>query len=237
MLKDYRNYLVVIIVLALSACTSVKTNKLTLDEASNLKGKTVAYTKYIKPPSFVALTAANVQFGLIGHATAVSSGNSMIRNNNIEDPAEHIAKSLANTLSEKHNVKVVLTDKTIGKKKKMKKMKNIISLYSDYDYILDVRTKSWGSVYYLSDWNNYIVMYDVHARLIEQKSKNVIFEHYCSNKPEFENPDDAPTYKELEQGVRLKEELQKSVSFCIEEIKKETNLLVDEKTAITNSEK
>ena len=66
-----------------SACTTIKTNELSNEESVSLKDKTLIYSKYQELPDFAAQTAVNVQFGLIGAATAISNGNKLIQNNEI----------------------------------------------------------------------------------------------------------------------------------------------------------
>ncbi|UPW17657.1 hypothetical protein M0C34_15615 [Agarivorans sp. TSD2052] len=175
-----------------------------------------AFNLYIIVLDFPAQTAANVQFGLLGLATVISNGNAMIVNNKVEDPALDIARELANGLSNSYRVKVIDDDSRVVT---TPEVPNIISLYSEYDYILDVRTLSWSSIYYPSDWDNYRVSYHVHARLIDQEKGNVIAEEVCNNMPEYEDTGKAPSYAELEKGDALKRELARSVEYCVEHIR------------------
>ncbi|MGY5452402.1 hypothetical protein ACVFI8_15895 [Agarivorans sp. MS3-6] len=175
-----------------------------------------AFNLYIIVLDFPAQTAANVQFGLLGLATAISNGNAMIVNNKVEDPALDIARELANGLSNSYRVKVIDDDSRVVN---TPELPNVISLYSEYDYILDLRTLSWSSIYYPSDWDNYRVSYQVHARLIDREKGNVIVEEVCNNMPEYEDTEKAPSYAELEKGDALKRELARSVEYCVEHIR------------------
>ncbi|GAD03164.1 hypothetical protein F9L16_09445 [Agarivorans sp. B2Z047] len=205
-----------VVVLSLTACSTIKTKPLDANESLSLADKSLVYTRYSALPDFAAQTAANVQFGLLGLASAISSGNAMIVNNQIEDPALDIARELASGLSDSYKVKVVDDE---SKSVTIPELPNIIELYSDYDYILDVRTLSWSSIYYTSDWDNYRVSYQVHARLIDREKGIVIAEEACNNMPEYADTEQGPSYVELESGEGLKRELARSVEFCVEHIR------------------
>jgi len=215
--------LTLLFTLFLQACTTVKTNELTQEETGQLKEKTVTLARYETLPDFAAQTAANVQFGLLGVATAISNGNDMIQNNNIQDPALDISKELASGLEENYDMKLVVAD---GLFAKSKKVRDIAKTYEEYDFVLDVKTLGWRSIYFPNDWNSYRVMYAAHARLIDTSSSRVIAEEVCQHIPEYKDTNMAPSYKELQKGVRLKEELAKSVSYCVDHIRAKARLPV-----------
>jgi len=216
MVNNFRKYLCVIGMLSISACSTMKTNILTVDESNVLKEKSLIYTTSDELPDFPAQTAVNVQFGVFGVATAISNGNEMVKNNNTEAPAIAIAKELAKGLSEEQNIRVINNKNIISSSDKIN---DLVQLHNDYDLILDVRTIGWGSIYYVSDWDNYKVMYNVHARLIDQKTEEIIAEEVCSSAPEYKETDDAPSYESLENGNGLNQELLRSVDYCIDHIR------------------
>ncbi|GAB3527587.1 hypothetical protein [Photobacterium alginatilyticum] len=197
-------------------CTTIKTNELTLDESQKLKNRSVVLNKYDALPDFPAQTALNVQFGLIGFATAVSNGNDMIINNQVKDPARDIAKELGSGLSENYNVKVVEAEETVSAESDVA---DLVKSHAGYDYILDVKTLGWGSIYFLDDFDNYKVMYTAHARLIDTATEVTIVEELCSYVPDYVETNDAPSYEQLEDGTGLKRELSKSVDYCVDRIR------------------
>ena len=196
-------------------CATVKTDELTVEEAVGFEDKTVVLSQYDQLPDFPAQTATNVQFGMIGFATAVSNGNAMIEENGIQDPAREISRQLAEGLEKNFNLKVINNEELVANSKKLT---SLVEVYQGYDYILDVRTLGWGSTYFPTDWNSYRVMYSAHARLIDASSQEVIAEELCNFKPEFEDTNDAPSYDDLKSGEGLKRELDKSVAHCVEYI-------------------
>ncbi len=197
-------------------CATIKTDELTAVEATQLQDKSMVLTQYNELPDFSATTAVNVQFGLIGALTAIENGNTIIENNKIEDPARSVAEKLAEGITDNYQVTIATTEHQVPLKTKVK---GLIELHSDFDYILDVKSLGWGSMYFTSDWNNYIVSYRTHARLIEVATEKVIAEEVCLFWPEFEDTNAAPSYEELENGVGLKRELDKAVDYCVNHIR------------------
>lgn len=196
-------------------CTTVKQYALTPDESSKLNDKTIAVTKYNEKPDFLAQTAANVQFGFLGIATAISSGNEMISKNKINDPAESISLKLLGKLKKHYSVKDIKINKAIPLDSKLD---DVIGVYGNADYVLDVQTIGWSSIHFSTDWNNYKVTYTAHAKLIDVKNKAAVLEATCTYTPEYTDTNQAPTYQELENGTGLKAALEKSIEYCVENI-------------------
>lgn len=208
-------------ILLASGCSTIKNDALTVEESAQLSQKTLVLSRYNELPDFPAQTALNVQFGLIGFATAVENGNTIIANNQIADPAYSIAQKLAEGIAAKHQVNVIELELSIALGTEIDEL---VQQYSDYDYILDIKTLGWGSIYFPSDWDNYRVSYATHARLIETKSKKVVVEGSCSHIPEYEDTNDAPSYEELEDGTGLRKSLANSVELCVDYIRTHTQL-------------
>ena len=206
---------IISLMLTTVGCATVKKDELTTDEASTLKNKSVVASRYNELPDFAAQTAANVQFGLLGLASAISSGNSMIKNNKIEDPAISIANKIADGLKANQNMKVVQSTDSVSAKASND---DLIKTYGTSDYILDVKTTAWSSIYFPTDWDNYRVFYTAQARLIDVKSNQIIIEETCTHAPEYTDTNTAPSYISLENGSGLKESLNKSIEYCVNQI-------------------
>jgi len=198
--------------LIVTGCATVTTDELSVAESEEMSEKTVVMSRYKELPDFVAQTATNAQFGLLGLAAAKSNGNAMIQKNNIADPAIDISRQLAAGLGENYNLKVVENGEL---KSESGKLENLVEVYQGYDYILDVRTLGWRSIHFPTDWNSYKVLYAAHAKLIDAASQSVVAEELCNYIPEYEDSNDAPSYEELENGKGLRSELEKSVSYCV----------------------
>jgi hypothetical protein len=214
--------LLAVVLISLVGCSTVKQKELTGAEADQLQGKALGYSRYSELPDFIAQTPVNVQFGLLGVAAAVSNGNSMIRDNNIEDPALGMAKQLADELAAAQKMTIINASIAV----ESAGLDAVVAAYPQVDYILDVRTRGWSSIYYVSDFNNYKVAYSVYARLIDRKAKMVLAEKACSYTPIYEDTNKAPSYHELEQGVGLSSQLVQSVDYCSNDFRKILGLAV-----------
>lgn len=215
MISIIRFVFVLAMVFTVVGCASFQTDELTAEESNNLGDKTVVMSRYSELPDFPAKTATNVQFGILGHATAVSNGNAMIEDNNIEDPAVEISKQLVQGLENGYGLTIIESD---AKLDGPGELNDIAEVYKGADYVLDVRTVGWNSFYFKSDWNSYRVSYAAHARLVDTNGMAVIAEEVCNFSPEFEDTNDAPSYDELKNGEGLRRELGKAVSYCVDYI-------------------
>ncbi|MEH6567012.1 MAG: hypothetical protein V7756_16950 [Halopseudomonas sp.] len=197
-------------------CSSVKTKVLAPDTATAFSGKNLLLSKYNELPDFPAQTAVNVQFGLVGVLTAISNGNAIIRRNNIQDPAMGISRQLAQGMQANHGFNVTeATDFAAVKSD----VPALAARYQDYDYVLDVKTLGWSSIYFPTDWDNYRVIYSAHARLISVETGQVVAEQVCSHVPDYADTNQAPSYVQLENGTGLNATLNKSIEYCVDHIR------------------
>ncbi|PKF48994.1 hypothetical protein [Enterovibrio nigricans] len=203
------------ILLLNTACSTIPTDSLTNEEAVALEGKALTYSQYDELPDFPAQTALNVQFGLLGVLSAIESGNTILENNQISDPALDIAKDLAKGIEENYDVNIIENDKVISVDAGLS---DVVAAYDEYDYVVDVKTTGWGSIYYLEDWDNYKLSYGAHARLIDVKEKEVVVEVQCFTQPAYDDSNEGPSYEQLENGEGLKKEIARAVEICVDYI-------------------
>ena len=183
----------------LTGCVSTKIVPLQQARMATLQGKTLTILKREKP-SFAATTAGKATLGIIGAVAMVAKGNSIVRENDIADPAGYIAEQLAGDLANAHSMTVVPAGESA-------------------DVLLDVQTVNWGFAYFPTDFDNYRVLYGAKLRLMDNRSRKVLAEGFCGRKPE--KSDSAPGYEELlaDQAARLKQELTASADHCIAEFR------------------
>ncbi|MEH6368017.1 MULTISPECIES: hypothetical protein [Pseudomonadaceae] len=215
-MKALITVLLVAISLLSVGCSSVKTKVLAPDTATAFSGKNLVLSKYNELPDFPAQTAVNVQFGVVGVLTAISNGNAIIRRNNIQDPALGISRQLAQGMQGSHGFNVTEAADFVAVKSDVPEL---VSRYRDYDYVLDVKTLGWSSIYFPTDWDNYRVIYTAHARLISVDSGQVVAEQLCSHVPDYADTNQAPSYVQLENGRGLKATLNKSIEYCVDHIR------------------
>lgn len=183
----------------LTGCVSTKFVPLQQAQMATLQGKTLTVVKREKPP-FVAGTAGKATFALIGTLAMIAKGDSIVRENNIEDPAGYIAEQLAGDLVNAHSMTVVPAGRGA-------------------DILLDVQTVNWSFVYFPTDWNSYRVIYGAKLRLLDNRSRKTLAEGFCGREPQ--KSDSAPGYDELlaNQAARLKQELTAGADHCIAEFR------------------
>ena len=79
---------------SLTLVSCVGTRETPLANPGILSQKTAARTTRAVP-AFAAMTPGKASVGMIGAALMISSGNQIIRSNQVEDPADWISKELA----------------------------------------------------------------------------------------------------------------------------------------------
>lgn len=202
-------------------CVSTKNVPVADNDIDDFRNHTVTVSKR-GVPDFAASTAGKASFGLIGAAVMISEGNKIIRENEVEDPANYISDQLVSVLSDKYGLVSIDTN---ASELESEDVNNISRVCKDADYVLDVRTINWSFIYFPSDWNNYRVIYSSKLRLIDTKKSIAVAEGFCSRVPEKD--ENAPSYDELlsNNAERLKNELKVSADHCIDQFKKNVFML------------
>lgn len=166
------------------------------------------------------MTAGKAGFGLIGGLAMISAGNKIVKDHQIEDPANLIRQELISALVAQRGLTLIETKDIVAESGDAKVL---ASKYKQADTLLDVQTINWSFGYFATDWNNYRVVYSVKLRMIDTRSGKMLAEGFCSRIPE--KSADAPNYEQLlaNDAERLKSELHKSAESCLGELK--TNAL------------
>jgi hypothetical protein len=204
-----------------NGCVTVRDLPIDQGVISTLSGKSIITVKRTMP-GFSAMTAdkmaAGSLFGAIGGAVAgasmIRSGNALVRENNIPDPAYEIAERIARAMETKYDITYAgisdaeITDDDVSK---------LAAFHKRTSFALDIRTINWGFLYYPLYWTRYRVIYAARMRLIDTNSAGVLAEGGCYSLRD--KIDTAPTYEELlENGAsRLKAEIEDAVIDCAQE--------------------
>lgn len=208
----FNKLIIVFAVVATSACTTIQHMPMSAESSSKLQGKSLAITQY-PMPDFAAFTAGKAAFGLLGSLAMISEGNSIIRENGIDDPARKISRDLAGLLVATRAMQlkprsvVEASSDEIG---------TLVSLYPGADYLLDVKTFGWMFSYYPTDWARYKVTYSARLRLIETSNKRVVAETLCRGaQGDDQNP---PTKDQLleNQAALLKTYFDRAADSCVQ---------------------
>lgn len=201
--------------LLVSGCVSTKNVPVNDAATSEIQGKSITTAKR-EMPDFAAMTAGKAMFAMVGAVAMISAGNGIIRDNQVEDPANYISATLVAGLTEKYKLSVVNNDGILVADESPDKL---AAQYASSDYLLDVRTINWSFAYFPTDWDSYRVMYSAKLRLINTDNGQVVAESFCARLPE--KTEAAPSYNELlaNQAQRLKDELRAAADYCVGEFK------------------
>lgn len=164
-----------LLLLAAGASAKGKVVPLSEADAAALRGKTVALTLHERA-SFTAGTAGKATFGLFGAAAMISTGNKLVDENGVQDPAIQVRAQLAALLRDTYGANVLEVD---AQATDATKPKEIAALHPQADYVLDVRSTGWMFFYYPSDWNSYWVNYTVQSQLVDTKTARQVSNMAC----------------------------------------------------------
>lgn len=209
-------YLIGAVVVAMTAgCATVSHTPLSPEASQQLNGKSVSPTQY-PMPDFAAFTAGKAAFAMVGVVAMISEGNSIVRENEIPDPAVKISQGLVDRLVAARQTSIVPSNGPLASDD----LDAIISASPSANYIVDVKTFNWLFTYYPSDWFHYRVLYNARLRLIDTKANKVIAETMCKTvQGDDKNP---PTKDQLldNKAALLKEYLDKGAAACIDVLAK-----------------
>lgn len=200
-----------------TGCASVSKVPMAAATGSAMKEQTVTQTARPKP-AFTAMTAGKAAFGMLGAMAMISAGNDIIAGNQVADPADEIARGLADALKTSRGARIApgATSVSVDDPAAIS-----AAVGGAAKYVLDVQTVGWSFGYFPTDWTHYRVMYTAKARLIDTTSKSVVAEGGCSRMPDTNAG--APTYNELmaDNAARLKKELSIAAGICTSQLKTE----------------
>jgi len=201
----------------LTGCATPAPRALDAAGVAAVHEQTVALTTRPKP-DFAAMTPAAAPFALVGAVAALASGNAIIADNHVADPANAIATALADALHETQGSRIVagpvLVETTDAAR--------IAAQAKDKArYVIDVETRNWSLIYFSTDWTHYQVPYRAIARLIDTGTGGILAESTCALK--LESSAGAPTYDELvgDGAARLKASLAASGATCAAQFKRD----------------
>jgi hypothetical protein len=216
------------LIAVLSGCVSVQHVPLAPAAAESLRGREVTVAAWERP-DFMAMTPARAAIGgLIGAAIMTEGGKNVVENNNLQDPAAAILQAMAADLKSAYALRLSDRQLTVGADDPAQIGKD----YPGTDVVLELRTVSWGYVYFPTSWNRYRVIYSGRLRLIDAKKGQVLAEGFCSRVPD-ETPN-APTGDELlANGAQvIKNELLAAANHCVQHFRTQTFALGGTATAV-----
>jgi len=206
-----KKLILVVCACATTACTTVQHAPLSSDASAQLQGKSLAATKY-PTADFTAMTAGKAAFAVIGAVAMIAEGNSIIKENGIEDPARNIGQRLADKLVASRDMRLNTgTDKLAQNDS----VDALVAAYPSASYLIDVKTLNWLFTYYPADWAHYKIIYTARLRLIDASAKRVVAESACvSHQGDDKNP---PSKDQLleNQAALLKKYFDQAADSCV----------------------
>jgi hypothetical protein len=199
---------------ALAGCVSTKTVPVDRGVLAGFHGATVVTSQRGKP-AFAANTAGKAMLGAIGGIAAVTSGNAIIRDNDVPDPAVQIKDVLLSDLLRDEGLRKIDNSATTD----TMNVAQIAKQYSNADLVLDIQTVNWSFWYFPTDFSHYRVIYSAKLRLIDTKHARLIADGFCARAPE--KTPDAPTRAELldDHAAGLKKQLAIAADYCANEFR------------------
>lgn len=201
----------------LGGCMSVKPVQAPADAVDALKGQPLTSVTYVKP-DFAAMTYGKAAIGgLIGGAVMVSDGNTIVKENDIPDPALQIEPKLTALVTER--LKASGATKVAGRAAKLDDEQSLSKDAGHKGVVLDVESINWMFVYFPFDWTHYRVVYTARARLIDANTGKRIAQAPCEYKSEDKEP---PTYDQLldNKAALLKTMLVTAADTCADKMAK-----------------
>jgi hypothetical protein len=202
---------------ALSGCMSVKPVQAPADAVNALQGQPLTVVTYVRP-DFAAMTYGKAMIGgLLGAGLMISDGNTVVRENDIPDPALAIETKLTPLIADR--LKASGTTRIADRDAKRDDEASLSKDAGSKGVVLDIETINWMFVYFPFDWSHYRVMVVARARLIDANIGKRIAQAPCQYKSEDKT---SPTYDQMldSKAALLKTMLAAAGSFCADTMAK-----------------
>jgi hypothetical protein len=193
--------------------------------APEAKAAAVVFTVHTKRPTFIAMTPATGALALVGAAISIHNGSEMVDMFGLTDPGNDIAPGLAKLYAASRGLSVA----DAGVPYAGDSNKALLALAADpktkatgAQYLVDVTTYSWETLYFPLDWAHFGVMYGAWLKVIDLATGKVIVDGRCFQKPQ-KGPE-APTNSQLtdNRGEILKKISVEAAQRCADDLKSRT---------------
>ena len=215
-MSSSRVLLCALVLFGVCGCTTVPEQPLGSEASRALRGKTLAASRH-DSPNFNAKTAGKRLLGVVGRVVMMTSGNQLVTDNAIADPALAITASVRKTLAATRQMKLVADKPGFATRDDLP---SLIEQYAGAQYLLDVQTTRWQFEYRRMDWSHYEVKYSAHVRLIDVTKQTVIAETECNSS--HGDPKQPPTLDALldQRAALLKRYLAEAANSCADVVSK-----------------
>ncbi|MBT8103978.1 MAG: hypothetical protein KJO95_13485 [Gammaproteobacteria bacterium] len=181
---------------------------------SSLNGKTVTLVQR-ESPSFVAMTSGKGMFAVAGVGAAAVAGNNLVKDAQIEDPANVIRSTLGDELVKRHGVSIVgHSDAVVSSDD----VADVVLAAADSDYALDVVTNGWSYMYDGFKFSDYFVGYSARLRLIDVATSTVLASGMCAYDAKKAGKSAVPHDTLIaDNAAYIKQELADATGSCVQQ--------------------
>lgn len=199
----------------LAGCAAAPTQRLSEDTMSTMNGKTVTLIQR-ESPTFVAMTSGKGMFAVAGVGAAAVAGNNLVKDAQIEDPANAIRSALGEELANKHGAKIAGQSNVVANSDKMA---DIVLAAGNSDYALDVVTNGWSYMYDGFKFSDYFVGYSARLRLIDVSTSTVLATGMCAyDAKKAGKPAVSHDTLIADNAAYIKQELADATSSCVQQL-------------------
>jgi hypothetical protein len=216
-----RVLLCLVFCLPFAGCVSQKTTA--VDDTNQFQGKTVAVTARPRV-TFMAATAGKAMFAIAGAFAMAASGNSIVAENGIGDPAPMISQDLLTAAEKRYGV---MAASMAAVPIKSTDTAELARAATGADFLIDVECNGQSFSYFPTDWTHYSVGSDFSVRVIDVRKAKLIAEGHCAVDSRSET--NHPTRDELlaNKAVRLKATLDAQSAQCAAQFRREVLKIPD----------
>jgi hypothetical protein len=203
--------------LVLVGCVSTRNAPVSADRTHGLQGRTIALSNRPRA-DFVAMTAGKAAFALVGAVAMIEAGNTIVKDNGIDDPAPLLGQKLIGEAEVRYGVVAATPPSVAIDTTDLARMAHAAS---NADLLLDVQSLGSQFRYFPTDWSHYAVDSAFKVRLLDVHSAALIAEGFCRQTTQKDPA--PPTKDELldDNAARLKAILASQRDACLQKLTKE----------------
>ena len=209
------------VTLFLAGCGSTaKKDESSPFQSSKKDGKSIILTTS-EQPDFNAVMPQKSAFGLSDVSETKARGDKIVTEHKLTDRASYIGNELIGEFADDQDLNVL----SKGNMGPVYDVRDIVTKYGIADYVLDVRSESWGVSYvsrkHVNNRHGYWVNYSAKLRLVDVASKKVLAESICKVAgDDFDRKPQLYNHLLLENASKLKDELGFLADKCIGQFEK-----------------
>lgn len=178
-------------------------------------GPLIAYVSRKEPPGFMAMQPTQAMFGMVGAIAAIAESKQLVKEFDLQDPANGIAADLAQALAASKGGSLAAA--TIPQDKDHR---DPLALNSEKAaYVVNVDQSGINAIYFALKWNRFGVSMFASASILDASTGKPLAKGKCIVKAKAD--ENSPDYDLLMHngGKRLKQMIGEAQAACTEQLK------------------